>query len=444
MSVKTALHKKHNPIFAVSIALVLLVGLTISLVQIKQEQQSLTRAAETNCAVNTADIAITADETALLNGINTYRAAQGLGTLTFNPALKKAAKWLTNDMSAKNYLDHTDSLGRAPAKRFTDCGLNSNGSWGENIAQNDGGSPDSILTMWKESAGHNKNLLDPKFTQVGLAKTGGFWAYDASDDNIPPIVGPSTAAPTATSIFSNPTGSTTTPVPSTTMTDPNATPDPSTSSTPLPNTSINKGTPAPPTSTPGPSLTPTPIPATAIDMKITVAIKLPGIGVGGNTSPQHLSRRISVEIFDLDNKSVAKGNGFLTYDGSNFFTGLIHMGTMKEGQYYLKLVGQEQVLPDLIQSTTLQALVVPQFQRLLTNSNNVLPPVTLLQGDLDADNTLTINDYNLSLSCFQFKKCDQDPILGLVHNLLDFNDDGKVDVTDYNVLLHNFWENQGD
>ncbi len=86
---------------------------------------------------------------------------------------------------------------------------------------------------------------------------------------------------------------------------------------------------------------------------------------------------------------------------------------------------------------TLVSLMIPQFQNLTSESINVLPVVPLTQGDLNTNNVIDINDYNLALPCFQNKSCE-------TKNIIDFNDDGKADVIDYNLLLSAFHQYEGD
>lgn len=197
---------------------------------------------------------------------------------------------------------------------------------------------------------------------------------------------------------------------------------------PTPNSTISSV----PTATPWP---PTSIPQTSVpgfvakpdDTQVYANIKIIGIGIDGNAQPKHLSRYVQVEIFDLTNKSVARGNGNLTYDNHDLFSGIIHLGKIDNGKYYIKIAG----------NNTLVRLVKPQFQELNNTNLNILSSVTLIQGDINANNIMDINDYNSMLPCFQNTKCQY-------KELIDFNDDDITNAIDYNILLSNFWGAQGD
>lgn len=177
------------------------------------------------------------------------------------------------------------------------------------------------------------------------------------------------------------------------------------------------------------------------DTQVLVSVKYPGVGINGNPSPRHLSRKVTITVYNLNNEQAFVGQGFLTYDNDDLFRGIIHLGKVSNDSYYIKVSGDH----------TLQELVMPQFQYISNSRLNVLSPIVFVTGELTGDNQLTIADYNTALTCFQDKKCGVKPVTdenqdGLVdvYDAIDFNDDGKVDVVDYNFFLHNFKEFRGD
>jgi uncharacterized protein YkwD len=183
---------------------------------------------------------------------------------------------------------------------------------------------------------------------------------------------------------------------------------------------------------PSPTLSPSPTPPpeyvpNPLDMQLLISAKLSGIGSDGNKQPVHKTREVTVTIFDTENSEVKNGTGFLVYDGSDLFRGVIHFGPVENGIYYVK-VGSEY---------TLASTVEPVFQQLNSNRLNVLPFTLLMQGDMNKDNVIDIKDYNTALGCFQNKRCDD------AENI-DFNEDGSANIVDYNILLQNFWESPGD
>lgn len=181
-------------------------------------------------------------------------------------------------------------------------------------------------------------------------------------------------------------------------------------------------TPVVPTPTTPPDYVPNPG-----DMQLFVTAKITGIGNGGNKNPRHLTRHVTVGIYGMDNQIVTEGNGFIIYDRNNLFRGVIHFGPVPKGTYFVKILSDHM----------LQETVRPTFQALDSSRLNILPDVTLLQGDIDDDNKIDIIDYNASLGCFQNKRCQD-------KELIDFNDDGVSNVVDYNILLHDYWEALGD
>jgi hypothetical protein len=138
----------------------------------------------TNCSV--ADFSINADEQAFLTLINNYRAQNGAPALQISTGLSRMSSWHAEDMASKNYFDHTDSLGRSFGTRLSQCDA-AGGSAGENIAAGYQTAQD-VFNGWRNSPGHNANMLNPAYRYIGIARvTGGsygvYWVTDLSSTN---------------------------------------------------------------------------------------------------------------------------------------------------------------------------------------------------------------------------------------------------------------------
>jgi uncharacterized protein YkwD len=87
--------------------------------------------------------------------------------LVWNTRLQQSATAHSQDMAAKNYFSHTGQDGRDLAQRVGAAGY----AWtaiGENIAAG----PVTVaaaMAGWQASDGHCANLMNPAFTEVGLA-----------------------------------------------------------------------------------------------------------------------------------------------------------------------------------------------------------------------------------------------------------------------------------
>ncbi len=128
---------------------------------------SLPAKALTNCTV--ADNSFDSQESAFLTLINNYRAQNGLQPLALSTNLNRSSSWMAVDMAAKNYFSHTDSLGRSPSQRATDCGYPSGA--GENIAAGTvWDTAQEAFDAWRNSAGHNANMLNSSYKQIGIAR----------------------------------------------------------------------------------------------------------------------------------------------------------------------------------------------------------------------------------------------------------------------------------
>ncbi|HSW57756.1 MAG TPA: Ig-like domain-containing protein [Dehalococcoidales bacterium] len=107
--------------------------------------------------------------------INEYRGRSGLVPLSLDYTLQNASRWMSNDMLtncvAEGTCVHTDSAGRTMAERLTDFGYLFGAA--ENIAW---GVSYSMITSnqafegWRNSPGHNSNMLNGSWTGVGIAR----------------------------------------------------------------------------------------------------------------------------------------------------------------------------------------------------------------------------------------------------------------------------------
>ncbi|MGX2968723.1 CAP domain-containing protein [Ursidibacter sp. B-7004-1] len=93
--------------------------------------------------------------------------------LQLNIALQKAAEKHAVDMAQKKYFAHNSLDGRTPFDRIKKEGYEYSTA-GENIAMGNKTSTDA-LQSWLNSPGHCSNIMNPKFTQMGMARSGIYW-----------------------------------------------------------------------------------------------------------------------------------------------------------------------------------------------------------------------------------------------------------------------------
>lgn len=148
-----------------------------------------TAAASTTGTCNLADF-----QQQVLDRVNALRASGGIcgasgnfaasKPLTWNGLLAKASDGHAADMATQNYFAHTSLDGRTLGTRVTAAGY----SWqlvGENIAAGYG-SVESVMAGWRASDGHCANLLNPAYTEIGVAcvaapstsQYGNYWVMD--------------------------------------------------------------------------------------------------------------------------------------------------------------------------------------------------------------------------------------------------------------------------
>lgn len=109
----------------------------------------------------------------LIDLANQDRAQNGLSALTLDPLLVAAAQAKANDMAANSYFAHVSPQGVDPWHWFEVVGYKFVYA-GENLAVDFSDSTD-VNTAWMNSPTHRENILDPHYTQIGIATAQGMY-----------------------------------------------------------------------------------------------------------------------------------------------------------------------------------------------------------------------------------------------------------------------------
>lgn len=107
----------------------------------------------------------------ILAGINTRRVEFGLTPLTLNPRLTQAALSKASDMFTFDYWAHTSPQGKEPWDFIKAAGYQYRYA-GENLAR-DFGDTASLIDAWMASPTHKDNIINPRYTETGLAVVNG-------------------------------------------------------------------------------------------------------------------------------------------------------------------------------------------------------------------------------------------------------------------------------
>lgn len=113
---------------------------------------------------------LTADEQLMIDMVNQERTAAGLNPVQVDLRLVAVARAKANDMKANNYFDHTSPTYGSPWAMMQQVGITVRWA-GENLAGNK--SVPGAMSAFMQSAGHRKNILDPKFTHLGVGIASG-------------------------------------------------------------------------------------------------------------------------------------------------------------------------------------------------------------------------------------------------------------------------------
>ena len=102
---------------------------------------------------------------------NGDRSENAIGSLSVNPLLVRVAQAKANDMAAKSYFAHTSPEGKDPWYWFNQEGYAFTYA-GENLAVDFSDSA-VVEEAWMNSPEHRANLLDGRYTEIGIATARG-------------------------------------------------------------------------------------------------------------------------------------------------------------------------------------------------------------------------------------------------------------------------------
>lgn len=102
----------------------------------------------------------------VLNLVNAERAKEGLGALVIDSNLSNVAQLKSRDMIDKDYFDHNSPTYGTPFDMMRSFGITYRVA-GENIAMGHS-TPEEVVEGWMNSAGHRKNIMNPRFTHLGM------------------------------------------------------------------------------------------------------------------------------------------------------------------------------------------------------------------------------------------------------------------------------------
>jgi uncharacterized protein YkwD len=136
---------------------------------------SVTASAQTSYPNTTSEATcLNAQEKQFLTLINNYRASKGLKALKASKSLNIAAFTHSKDMGVRKYFSHTTKSplpagqsGSSFTNRMSDAGYKYSTYKGENIAAGHS-TAQAVFNAWKASSGHNANMLNAKYTVIGI------------------------------------------------------------------------------------------------------------------------------------------------------------------------------------------------------------------------------------------------------------------------------------
>jgi uncharacterized protein YkwD len=99
---------------------------------------------------------------------NKERRLQGLPQLTSNRQLAAAAQAKIKDMISRQYFEHVSPDGKGPSYIIEQAGYKYI-VVGENLALGNFEDNEALIKAWMDSPGHRANILNNRFTEIGVA-----------------------------------------------------------------------------------------------------------------------------------------------------------------------------------------------------------------------------------------------------------------------------------
>lgn len=121
------------------------------------------------CCSHSAEERAHADE--VFDLLNAYRAAHGLAALARDEGLDQAIQGHCHHMAIHPFFNHVAPEAEIanPWTRAEMCGAQAHG---ENIAAGQSSAAD-VMQSWRDSPGHNANMLNPNYQRVGIGAYAG-------------------------------------------------------------------------------------------------------------------------------------------------------------------------------------------------------------------------------------------------------------------------------
>jgi len=105
---------------------------------------------------------------------NRHRAENGVAALRYDATLDAAAEAKLKDMFDRQYFAHVSPTGEGPSDVIEAAGY-AYVTVGENLALGNFADDRELVQAWMDSPGHRANILEPKFTEIGVAVARGMY-----------------------------------------------------------------------------------------------------------------------------------------------------------------------------------------------------------------------------------------------------------------------------
>ncbi|MBC2850929.1 hypothetical protein H5J22_05690 [Cetobacterium sp. 8H] len=118
--------------------------------------------------VSTVIFGFSKDQETILKLVNKERQHKGLAPIKLSKKLNALAKIKSDDMSNNHYFSHNSPKYGSPFKLMKKHNIKYMTA-AENIAKGQN-TPEYVVKCWIKSKGHRKNILNPRFQEMGISR----------------------------------------------------------------------------------------------------------------------------------------------------------------------------------------------------------------------------------------------------------------------------------
>lgn len=180
-------------------------------------------------------------------------------------------------------------------------------------------------------------------------------------------------------------------------------------------------------------------PVSLTTVSIGVLLTDPTNGSYLTTNPLHKTRSLTLQVYDATNTLIYQDTVNATVQpGTDRYVATVPLDWQRDWSPG----GTATAVTIKVKLDYTLYKQVTGFYLINAGTDTTLPDTPLIVGDIDQDNQVGVDDYNLLMACYSDLQPPKGPCPSWQKTASDLNDDGYVNGIDYNIMLR-ILQNQG-